>query len=224
MTAEACASRLSVSIREFGAVGDGKTLNTERIQAGIEQLAAKGGGTLVVPEGVYLSGALFLKQGVNLRLDKGAVLKGSTDKKDYPRMKTRIEGHFEAWLPALINADKTDHLRISGSGTFDGNGTPFWKEFWARRKANPKTTNLDVERPRLALSQNSEDVQISGITFKDSGFWNLHLYRCRNVVVEKVRFEVPKGRCPSTTARTSTAARTLRFEGAAIAWMTTVFA
>jgi alpha-L-rhamnosidase len=198
MPADADASHARISIREFGAAGDGKTLNTERIQGAIEQLAAKGGGTLVIPQGVYLSGALFLKPGVNLHLDEGAVLKGSTDKKDYPKMKTRIEGHFEEWLPALINGDKTDHLRISGGGTLDGNGAPFWKEFWARRKANPKTTNLDVERPRLALIQNSEDVQISGITFKDSGFWNLHLYRCQNVVVEKARFEVPKGRCPST--------------------------
>ena len=68
-------------------------------------------------------------------------------------MKTRIEGHFEEWLPALINADKADHLRLSGSGTLDGNGAPFWEEFWARRKANPQTTNLNVERPRLAPSR-----------------------------------------------------------------------
>jgi alpha-L-rhamnosidase len=187
------------SVADFGAIGDGKTLNTERIQSAIEQLASKGGGTLVIPRGVFLSGAIFLKPGVNLRLDQGAVLKGSTDRKDYPKMRTRIEGHFEEWLPALVNADMADHLRISGSGTLDGNGAPFWAEFWARLKENPKTTNLDVARPRLALIQNSEDVRISGITFKDSGFWNLHLYRCRNVVVENVRFEIPDGvRAPST--------------------------
>jgi polygalacturonase len=114
-------------------------------------------------------------------------------------MRTRIEGHFEEWLPALVNADGADHLRITGSGTLDGSGAPFWADFWARRKENNKTTNLDVERPRLALIQNSRDVRISGVTFKDSAFWNLHLYRCRNVVVENVRFEVPDGvRCPST--------------------------
>jgi len=90
-------------------------------------------------------------------------------------------------------------LRISGSGTFDGNGAPFWKDFLERYQADPKTTNLDVERPRLALIQNSEDVQITGITFKDSGFWNLHLYRCKSVLIAKVRFEVPRHvRAPST--------------------------
>jgi len=193
------ASSKRASVAEFGAVGDGKTLNTASIQKAIDQLASKGGGTLVIPKGVFMSGAIFLKPGVNLHLEEGAVLKGSTDRKDYPKMRTRIEGHFEEWLPALVNADRVNHLRITGSGTLDGNGAPFWEEFWARRKANPKTTNLDVERPRLALIQNSEDVRISGVTFKDSGFWNLHLYRCKNVLVENVRFQVPDGvRCPST--------------------------
>ncbi len=187
------------SVADFGAVGDGKTLNTARLQSVIDQLAAQGGGTLVVPKGVFLTGALFLKSGVNLHLDAGAVLKGSTDRKDYPKTRTRVEGHFEEWLPALVNADGVDHLRITGPGTLDGNGAPFWEDFWARRKENPKTTNLDVERPRLAHISNSEDVRIGGVTFKDSGFWNLHLYRCRNVVVENVRFQVPDGvRCPST--------------------------
>ena len=202
------------SVTDFGAVGDGKTLNTERIQSAVDQLASKGGGTLVIPRGVFLSGAIFLKPGVNLHLDEGAVLKGSTDRKHYPKMRTRIEGHFEEWLPALVNADKADHLRISGAGTLDGNGAPFWEEFWARRKANPKTTNLDVERPRLALIQNSGDVRISGVTFKDSGFWNLHLYRCQNVVVENVRFEVPDGvRCPSTDGTDIDSCRNVTIRG-----------
>ncbi|HWS90538.1 MAG TPA: glycoside hydrolase family 28 protein [Pyrinomonadaceae bacterium] len=193
------ASSKRASVAEFGAVGDGKTLNTAVIQKAIDQLASKGGGTLVIPRGVFLTGAIFLKPGVNLHLEEGSVLKGSTDRKDYPKMRTRIEGHFEEWLPALVNADGVNRLRITGSGTLDGNGAPFWEEFWARRKADPKTTNLDVERPRLALIQNSEDVRISGVTFKDSGFWNLHLYRCKNVLVENVRFQVPDGvRCPST--------------------------
>jgi alpha-L-rhamnosidase len=193
------ASAKGTSVVDFGAVGDGRTLNTERIQSAINQLTSRGGGTLVFPKGVFMSGAIFLKPGVNLRLNEGAVLKGSADRKDYPKLRTRVEGHFEEWLPALVNADGVNHLRIDGPGTLDGNGAPFWADFWARRKENPKTTNLDVERPRLALIQNSEDVRISGVTFKDSGFWNLHLYRCKNVVVENVRFEVAEGaRAPST--------------------------
>lgn len=186
-------------VTEFGAVGDGATLNTPKIQSAIDQIASKGGGTLVIPKGVFMSGAIFLKPRVHLHLDEGAVVKGSTDRKDYPKMLTRIEGQQIEWLPALINADKVDGLRITGSGTFDGNGVPFWEEFWTRRRANPATTNLDVERPRLALIQNSNDVKISGVTFKDSGFWNLHIYRCKGVVVENAKFEVKDGlRAPSS--------------------------
>jgi alpha-L-rhamnosidase len=189
----------TASIADFGAIGDGKTLNSRSIQTAIDQLAAKGGGTLVIPKGVFVSGALFLKPGVNLHLDEGAVLSGSTDRKDYPATRTRIEGHFEQWLPALLNADKIDHLRISGSGTLNGNGAPFWKEFMDRYRSDPRTKNLDVPRPRLVLIQNSDDVQISGLTFKNSSFWNLHLYRCKNVLIEKMRFEVPAGvRSPCT--------------------------
>lgn len=184
---------------DAGAVGDGKTLNTKKLQAAIDHLAAQHGGTLVIPPGNFLSGALFFKPGVHLRLEKGGVLMGSTDIRNYPERRTRIEGHFQVWVPALINADGCDHLRIEGPGTLNGNGAPFWKEFWTRLRANHKTTNLDVPRPRLAFIENSHDVQISGVTFKDSGFWNLHLYRCQQVVVENSRFEVPDGvRCPST--------------------------
>ena len=84
---------------------------------------------MLIPQGVFLSGAIFLKPGVNLHLDQGAVLKGSTDKKDYPKALTRIEGHFEPWLPALVNANECDRLRITGPGTLDGSGAPFWEEF-----------------------------------------------------------------------------------------------
>lgn len=188
-----------VSITDFGAVGDGVTRNTEHIQAAIDQLAATGGGMLVIPKGTFLSGALFLKPGVNLSLEEGAVLKASADIRDYPRVQTRIEGHFTEWVPALLNADRTDHLRIGGAGTLDGSGAAYWREFLERHKTNRATTNLDVARPRLVLVQNANDVQIRGLIFKDSAFWNLHLYRCKDVVVENTRFEVPdRARCPST--------------------------
>ncbi|MES2921787.1 MAG: glycosyl hydrolase family 28 protein [Verrucomicrobiota bacterium] len=184
-------------ISEHGAVGDGMTLNSKAIQAAIDACAQSGGGTLVIPKGVFVSGALFLKPGVNIRFLEGAVLKGSTDINDYPKANTRIEGHFEPWRAALLNGDKVDQLRITGPGTLDGSGAPFWRDFYQRRDANPKTTNLDVERPRLTFIQNSEDVQVSGVNFKDSGFWNLHLYRCRNVLVESCRFEALHGTKPN---------------------------
>src|SRR5262245_54243277 len=90
----AVAASSSVSITELGAVGDGQTLNTKAIQAAIDRVADQAGGTVTVPKGVFLCGAVFLKPGVNLHLDEGAVLKGSTNIEDYPKTRTRIEGHF----------------------------------------------------------------------------------------------------------------------------------
>lgn len=192
----AAESAARISIADLGAKGDGRALNTPVIQSAIDDLAAKGGGTLVVPKGVFLTGAIFLKPGVNLQLDEGAVLKGSTNIADYPKRRTRVEGQFVDWIPALVNADRCDHLRITGSGTLDGSGQFFYTAFWNARKADAKVTNLAVERPRLAFVQNSTDVRISGITFKDSGFWNLHLYNCRDVLVEQVEFKAPYGKAP----------------------------
>src|SRR5262245_13712977 len=103
-----------VSIRDFGAVPDGATVNTQAIQAAINRLADQGGGTLVVPQGVFVSGALFLKPRVNLHLDQGAVLRCATDMANFPVQRTRIEGHFEpAFTPALINAKGCDGLKIT---------------------------------------------------------------------------------------------------------------
>lgn len=192
------------SITGFGAVADDATINTRAIQAAIDKLAGSGGGTVVVPAGVFVSGALFFKPGVHLHLEEGAVLKCSTDMKHFPAQRTRIEGHFEeSFNPALINAKGCDGLQITGQGTFDGAGRPIWDEFWRLRNAAPDKhnfRNLAVPRARLALIENSRGVVVDGVTFKDSQFWNLHLYRCRDVVVRNARFQVPDDykQAPST--------------------------
>lgn len=188
---------LRVPVTQFGAVADGTTLNTKSIQATIDDVASKGGGTVVIPPGVFLSGSVFLKSGVGLHIEKDGVLKGTTNVEDYPKQNTRIEGHFEPWLPALVNVDSIDGLRISGDGTLDGSGQPFWQAFGAAIRANRSTKNLDVPRPRLMLIQNSKDVQISGLRFKDSGFWNLHIYKCDGVLVDGLDIRAGMG-SPST--------------------------
>ncbi|CAN5703898.1 glycosyl hydrolase family 28 protein [soil metagenome] len=190
------------NIADHGAIGDGKTLNTKSIQATID-ICAKKGGTVVIPKGQFLSGSIFLKPGVNLEIQEGGILKGSTDIKDYPKSMTRIEGHFEPWPAALLNGDKVDHLRITGPGTLDGSGEPFWKDFYHRRDVDNKTTNLNVERPRLTFIQNSTDVIISGVHYKNSGFWNLHLYRCSFVTIEHCSFIAPGGAKPNDHAPSS---------------------
>lgn len=191
----ASAAPVELSIVEAGARGDATTLNTAAIQSGIDRLAAQGGGTLVVPEGIFVTGALFLKPGVQLELRKGGVLRCSTDLTNFPPRRTRIEGHFEpAFNPALINADGCDGLRIFGEGSLDGAGRPVWDLFWEKRNAAKDKNNfrnLDIARARLCHIQNSRGVSVEGVTFRDSQFWNLHFYNCSSVVVANARFVVP---------------------------------
>jgi alpha-L-rhamnosidase len=189
-------------VTDFGAVAGGTGLNTAAIQTAIDAAAAAGGGTVVIPAGVFRSGSVFLKQGVALHLAEGAVLQGSENIGDYPKRMTRIEGHFEPWSMALVNAQELAQVRISGPGRLDGGGPVYWRAFWARRQENPQCTNLEVERPRLVLVDRCTDVRITNIALQDSGFWNIHLYRCRDVLVEDVRITNPSARdglrAPST--------------------------
>ncbi|MDC7684829.1 glycosyl hydrolase family 28 protein [Asticcacaulis sp. BYS171W] len=194
-----------VSILDFGAVADDRTVNTPAIQQAIDQLAGTGGGTVVVPAGVFVTGAIFLKPQVHLHLDKGAVLRASTDVAvHFPARRTRIEGHFEdKFTPALINAARCDGLKITGEGTLDGAGRVIWDQFWKLRNAAPvpnEFPNIGLPRARLALIENSKNVLIEGVTFKDSQFWNLHIYRCRGVTVRRASFQVPDDykQAPST--------------------------
>lgn len=187
-------------ITRTGAVGDDATLNTQAIQAAIDQLAGRGGGTVVVPKGVFVAGALFFKPKVNLRLLEGAVLKCSTDLANFPAQQTRIEGHFIHFTPAFINAKNCDGFQLTGEGTLDGAGMPVWEQFWKNRAANKSFANTGMPRARLALLEGSRDVRVEGITFKDSQFWNCHLYNNDGVLVRNVHFQVPDDykQAPST--------------------------
>ncbi len=178
-------------ISDFGAVADGKTLNTAAIQKSIDEAAASGGGVVTIPAGIWRSGSIFLKPGVELNLAENAVLLGSNEISDYPKMETRIEGHFEPWRMALVNVRQMDHVRISGKGVIDGNGILFWAQFWQRRRENPQCTNLEVERPRILFVDRCTDVRIEGISLRYSGFWNLHLYRCSDVLLEGLKITSP---------------------------------
>jgi polygalacturonase len=177
-------------ITRYGAVADAKTLNTTAIQKAIDAAAEKG-GTVTIPAGTFLSGSVFLKPGVELHLEKNAVLLGSNRIEDYPKRETRIEGHFEPWRMALVNAQGLDKVRIHGEGKLDGNGIIYWAQFWQRRRENPKCTNLEVERPRLMFIDRCTDVRIEGVSLTYSGFWNLHLYRCSDVVIDGVTITAP---------------------------------
>jgi polygalacturonase len=186
-------------VSEHGAVGDGKTLNTKAIQATIDGCATSGGGTLVVPDGVFVTGAIFLKQGVNLCVEKGGVLKGSQDTNDYPWIETRIAGLEMRWPAALINADGVTNLQLSGEGTIDGSGDRWWKEYWAARRAetNDVDPHFKIPRPRLVHIIRSHTVLVKDLLLKDSGFWNLQLTYCDGVEVNRLKVRAPLGAASS---------------------------
>ena len=94
-------------VTDYGVVNDGR-VHTQEFQALIDKVAEEGGGVIIVPEGTYITGALFFKPGVHLHIYKGGTLMGSSDPSDYPIMKTRIEGETCKYFPALINADGLD--------------------------------------------------------------------------------------------------------------------
>jgi alpha-L-rhamnosidase len=101
--AVAAGSSKQYNITSYGAVGHGKTLNTFCIQAAIDACSKAGGGMVIVPAGKFITGAIFLKQGVNLNIEKDGVLKGSVTQADYPQINTRWEGEERIWTSAMIN-------------------------------------------------------------------------------------------------------------------------
>lgn len=187
----ACAKSPDFPVTSFGAIGDGQTLGTAAIQKGIDTIAAQGGGTLRITPGTFLTGALFLKPGVNLHLDTGAILKGSPDLKDYPEMMTRIEGRQQPLVAALINASNCPNLRLTGSGTIDGNGKPFWVSFWQAITRDPKTTNVGVKRPRLIFLEHCDGAHLEGLKLINAGFWNVHVYDCNQLIIDGLDITAP---------------------------------
>lgn len=189
-------------ITDYGVKTDSSLIQTKALQAVIDLAAKQGGGAVVIPKGVFLSGALFFKQNTHLYLSKGAVLKGSDDISDFPVLMTRIEGESVEYFPALVNADGLDGFTLTGKGTINGNGLRYWKAFWLRREWNPDCTNKDEMRPRLVYVSNSKNIQISGVHLMDSPFWTTHFYKCKNVKLLNLKITSPSEpvKAPSTDA------------------------
>lgn len=188
-------------VTDYGVQQDSMLIQTEALQAVIDRAAEKG-GVVVIPQGTFLSGSLFFKQGTHLYLEEGARLKGSDDISNFPIVETRIEGQTLGYFAALVNADGVDGFTISGKGTIDGNGLRYWKSFWLRRKVNPKCTNMDELRPRLLYISNAKNVQIEGVTLQNSPFWTSHYYRVERLKILGVRLFAPAApvKAPSSDA------------------------
>ncbi|MFC0878613.1 glycoside hydrolase family 28 protein [Saccharicrinis sp. FJH2] len=190
------------NIMDYGAVNDSTILQTEVIQKVIDTASSQGGGAIIIPKGVFLSGALFFKPNTHLYVSEDAVLKGSDNIENYPFIPSRMEGQSLDYFAALVNAYGVDGFTISGGGTINGNGLKYWEAFWQRRKENPKCTNLEVSRPRLVFIRNSDNVQVQDVNLINSGFWSSHYYKCNNVKILNLRITSPHKpvKAPSTDA------------------------
>lgn len=177
-------------------------IHTAEFQELIDMIHNNGGGTIVVANGTYKTGALFLKDKVNLYIEENAEIIGSDDISHYPVMETRIEGETCMYYPALINADNVNNIFIGGKGRINGNGLKSWKAFWQRRKWNPNCLNKDEQRPRLIYISNSKNITIYGLTLFDSHFWTNHIYKCSRVKFLNLKILSPAEpvKAPSTDA------------------------
>jgi polygalacturonase len=184
------------NVRQFGARGDGRTLDTAAIQSALDACGQAGGGTVRFPPGIYLSQPITLRTKTTMQLDAGATLLASTNPGDF--MKTPGD-----WLKAkngdfipLINGKNLTDIAIAGNGTIDGSGTNWWgpaREFRAR---NPRLPALP--RPDLVGFNNCTNIHLDGVKLINSPRAHLVLADCEGVVIEDVTV-----RSPADAANTS---------------------
>jgi polygalacturonase len=178
-------------IYKVNAVSDTSTVITKLIQVAIDECSQKGGGIVTLAPGIYVSGSIFLKTGVHLRIDKGVLILGSQNFDDYPEIDTRIAGIEMKWPAALINAIDVKNAAVTGEGIINARGKFCWDRYWAMRKEYDAKglrwiVDYDAKRVRTLLVQNSSEVTIKGLTFKNAGFWTVQLLYSKNLTVDGV--------------------------------------
>jgi hypothetical protein len=206
----------SFDIRDFGAKPGGEVKCTAAFQKAIAAAEHRGGGTVYVPGGNYLTGPIELKSDITLYLDAGAVLKFSDDFDDYlPMVASRWEGIEVVNFRPLISAVKAERIAICGRGTIDGQGKAWWDYFnnlkTEKSDAAPSKwqteflkLNADVvkltgykglqkgfQRPPLFQPMHCKNVLVEGVTVTNSPFWTLSPVYCENVTFHAVNVKNP---------------------------------
>lgn len=161
---------------DFGLKSDTSVLSIRFIQSAIDACHEKGGGTVIIPSGVYRIGALFIKSGVNLHLSKGTTLIASEDIRDYPEFPSRIVGIEMTWPSAVVNIMDAENAALTGEGFIDCRGKVFWDKYWEMRKEYEKKklrwiVDYDCKRVRGILVSNSKHITLKDFTLVRTGFW-----------------------------------------------------
>jgi polygalacturonase len=145
----------TVSITDFGAVNDGQTLNTKAIADAINAVTGKGGGKVVIPRGLWLTGPIILKNNINLNIEEGALVVFSSDKDLYPLIETCFEGQNTVRCTSPIYGKDLENIAITGKGIFDGTG-----EVWR-----------PVKKEKVTESQWKNLIKSGGVTSTDGKTW-----------------------------------------------------
>ena len=178
---------------QFGARADGRTKDTKAIQAAIDNCAAKGGGTVTLTKGTYVSAPITLKSNVTLDVAAGATLLGSPDHDDYPQ--TTV---FQApGRQALITAVNAHDVAITGKGTIDGNGAKWWRDANGQRPSG--VMGEIVFRPRLIVFDHSRHIRMTDVTVQNSPSWQIIPYYSDDVTIRNIKVLAPAD-SPNTDA------------------------
>jgi polygalacturonase len=205
-------------VTRYGAAADGKADSTDAIRKAVEACHKAGGGRVVVPAGVFLTGPIHLRSNVNLHVSEGATLKFSQDPKDYlPLVFSRWEGMELMNYSPLIYAFEQQNVAVTGRGTLDGRGdNQHWWPWKGQERYGHKKGDPDQKKARRALEEMTErgapvaervfgeghylrpqfiqpyrcqNVLIEGVTIRNSPMWEVHPVLCTNVTVRGVRIE-----------------------------------
>ena len=171
------------NITEFGAVGDGITDNAKAIQQAIDACSENGGGLVLVPAGVFMTGPFNLKSYVEFHVSAKARLLANPDEMVYTQSAFKENyGEGSIWMGGKDAVNVT----ISGQGTIDGNGPAF---MGTEEKAAYVLKDFDTfdRRPHLFTPINFQNLIIKDVTFKDSAYWCLHLVGCNDVVIHGIK-------------------------------------
>jgi len=190
-------------IRDYGAIPDGKTLNTEAFQDAIAACHTQGGGTIQVPEGDWLTGPIHLRSNIQIHLSRGAMVRFSTRFEDYlPVVFTRWEGVECYNYSPLIYAIDCENIAVTGEGAFDGQGAAWWH--WkqlqhpaAKELYHAQYNGIPVKdrifgtpekalRPQFLQTIRCRNVLLEGVTFTNGPMWTMHPVYCENVIVRGV--------------------------------------
>jgi polygalacturonase len=191
--ANALKAPVSCDPRNYGAKGDGVTKDTGAIQKAIDVCEQKGGGTVRLIAGTYLSAPIVLKSNITLQLDKGATLLGSSDHGDYP---AKIEFRLPS-LQSLISATNATNVAITGEGVIDGAGESWWE--MARAIKNAGVLGSDHPRPKLVVFDHCKHVRVEGVTIQNSPMWQLVPYYSDDVIIRNIKVLAP-AHSPNTDA------------------------